>query len=224
VNRVRAIDHIMARFFEERHVLGVVQVGSVAATLDHRVRFEQLRSNAAVTTEIEAYRKHFARAVDRELAITLQPGELPFPMRPMLSLESVYRNPVEWSGTMPEMDWVVTGKNARWLLRDAQTKRENMEIDWRFRVGDVVKLRLVNDRAALHAMHHPIHIHGQRFLVLSVNGVPNDNLVWKDTVLLPTGFVADLLLEVTNPGKWMLHCHIAEHIETGMRMVFEVTP
>ena len=46
-----------------------------------------------------------------------------------------------------------------------------MDIDWRFRVGDVVKLRLVNDRRALHAMQHPIHIHGQRFLVLSVNGV-----------------------------------------------------
>jgi suppressor of ftsI len=222
VNRVRAIDHIMARFFEEKHVLGVVHVAAAAATPDHRATFEELRTNAAVAVEMQGYRKHFGRAIDRELAITLQPGNLPFPMRPLLSLESVYRNPVEWSGTMPEMDWVVTGKNVQWLLRDLRTKRENMDIDWRFRVGDVVKVRLINDRSALHAMHHPIHIHGQRFLVLSVNGVANDNLVWKDTVLLPTGFVAELLLEVTNPGKWMLHCHIAEHIETGMRMVFEV--
>jgi FtsP/CotA-like multicopper oxidase with cupredoxin domain len=118
----------------------------------------------------------------------------------------------------------VTGKNVRWLLRDSRTGAENMDIAWRFRVGDIVKLRLINDRAALHSMHHPIHIHGQRFLVLSVNGVANEHLVWKDTVLLPTGFVADVLLEVTNPGKWMLHCHIAEHIETGMRMVFDVDP
>ena len=152
----------------------------------------------------------------------MQPGALPFPMRPLLSLESVYRNPVEWSGTMPEMDWIVTGRHVRWLLRDTRSGRENMDIDWRFRVGDLVKLRLVNDRAALHAMHHPIHIHGQRFLVLAVNGVANEHLVWKDTVLLPTGFVVDLLLEVTNPGRWMLHCHVAEHLETGMRMVFDV--
>ena len=145
-------------------------------------------------------------------------------MRPLLSLESVYRNPVEWSGTMPEMDWIVTGKNVRWLLRDRRSGRENMDITWRFRVGDVVKLRIVNDRTALHAMQHPIHLHGQRFLVLTVNGVLNEHLVWKDTVLLPTGFVADLLVEVSNPGKWMLHCHIAEHIETGMRMVFDVEP
>jgi suppressor of ftsI len=222
MNRVRAIDHVMARFFEESHVVGVVHVSREAAQPDHRASFERLRTNAAVASEIAKYRQHFARPVDRELAVTLETGDLPFPMRPLLSLESVYRNPVEWAGTMPEMDWIVTGKHVRWLLRDTRSARENMDINWRFTVGDVVKLRLVNDRAALHAMQHPIHIHGQRFLVLSVNGVPNEHLAWKDTVLLPTGFVADVLLEVTNPGKWMLHCHIAEHIETGMRMVFEV--
>jgi suppressor of ftsI len=224
VNRVRAIDHMMARFFEERHVLGVVTVSGERATPDHAATFGVLRANKAVTADIDRFRPHFARPIDRELVVTLETNDLPFPMRPLLNLESVYRNPVEWAGTMPEMDWIVTGQNARWILRDRTTARENMDIAWRFRVGDVIKLRLVSDRNALHAMQHPIHIHGQRFLVLSVNGVPNDNLVWKDTMLLPTGFVADVLLEVSNPGKWMLHCHIAEHIEAGMRMVFEVEP
>jgi FtsP/CotA-like multicopper oxidase with cupredoxin domain len=142
----------------------------------------------------------------------------------MLTFESVYRNPVEWTGTMPEMDWIVSGRQAQWLLRDLETGRTNMDIEWRFKVGDLVKLRFVSDRAALHAMHHPMHIHGQRFLVVSTNGVANSHPVWKDTVLLPAGFAIDVLMEVTNPGKWMLHCHVAEHIETGMRMVFEVTP
>ena len=224
VNRVRAIDHVLAQFFEETHVLGTVRVTAEPAVPDHRVAFERLRRNAEVVAEIDRYRRHFQRPVDHGLIITLQAGDLPFPLRPLLNFESVYRNPVEWSGTMPEMDWIVTGRTARWMLRDTATARENMDIDWRFRVGDVVKLRLVNDRSALHAMQHPIHIHGQRFLVVSVNGVPNENLVWKDTVLVPTGFVVDVLLELSNPGKWMLHCHIAEHIETGMRMVFEVAP
>lgn len=223
VNRVRAIDHMMARFFEERHVLGTVHVAASAVQPDHGAAFARLRSHAAVSADIEPFRRHFDRPPDHELLITVRTGDLPFPMGPLLNLESVYRNPVEWSGTMPEMDWVVTGRNVHWVLRDRATGLENMDIAWRFGVGDVVKLRLVNDRAALHAMQHPIHLHGQRFLVLSVNGVPNDNLVWKDTVLLPTGFVAEVLVDVTNPGKWMLHCHIAEHIETGMRMVFEVT-
>ena len=71
-------------------------------------------------------------------------------------------------------------------------------------------------------MQHPFHIHGQRFLVLARNGVPNENLAWKDTVLLPTGTTTDILLEITNPGAWMAHCHISEHLESGMRMLFEV--
>ncbi len=223
VNRVRAIDHVMARFFEESQTLGVVRVGSDRAQPDHRSTFERLRHNAEVTADIDRYRPQFARLVDQALTITLETGDLPFPLTPLMKFESVYRHPVEWTGTMPEMDWVATGKAAHWILREPSTGRENMDIAWRFTVGQVVKLRLVNDRSAMHAMQHPIHIHGQRFLVLAVNGVPNEHLVWKDTVLVPTGFTTDVLLELSNPGKWMLHCHVAEHIETGMRMVFEVT-
>jgi suppressor of ftsI len=224
VNRVRGIDHIQARFFEERQEVGQVRVAAAAARPDYGAAFHSLRSVNAVATELDRVRKHFTRPVDHQLIIGLQAGNLPFPLRPMLTFESVYRNPVEWTGTMPEMDWVVTGRQAQWLLRDTASGKTNMEIDWRFRVGDVVKLRFVNDRTSLHAMHHPMHIHGQRFLVLATNGVANEHLVWKDTMLLPAGFTADVLLELTNPGRWMLHCHVAEHIETGMRMIFEVTP
>ena len=86
---------------------------------------------------------------------------------------------------MPRMNWVTTADQVRWILRDLDTGLENDAIDWRFRRGDVVKIRLRNDRGAVHAMQHPVHIHGQRFLVLGRDGVPNDNLVWKDTTLLP---------------------------------------
>jgi suppressor of ftsI len=222
VNRVRAIDHIQARFFEERHTLGVIRVTPTRAVPDHAAAFDRLRRNADVAADVDRYRPQFRRPVDHELNITLETGNLPFPLKPLMNFESVYRHPVEWSGTMPEMDWVATGRAVRWILRERGTGRENMDVHWRFRVGEVVKLRLVNDRSALHAMQHPIHIHGQRFLVVAVNGVPNEHLVWKDTVLVPTGFTTDVLLELSNPGKWMLHCHVAEHIETGMRMVFEV--
>ena len=69
VNRVRAIDHIMARFFEEKHVLGVVQVQSQAVAADHGASFERLRANAAVSAEIDRYRTEFGRPVDRELVV-----------------------------------------------------------------------------------------------------------------------------------------------------------
>jgi FtsP/CotA-like multicopper oxidase with cupredoxin domain len=65
-------------------------------------------------------------------------------------------------------------------------------------------------------MDHVLHLHGQRFLVLDRDGLPTTDLVWKDTVLIPAGETVDLLLDLANPGRWLLHCHIAEHMEAGM--------
>ncbi|MGB0651226.1 MAG: multicopper oxidase domain-containing protein, partial [Rhodothermales bacterium] len=84
------------------------------------------------------------------------------------------------------------------------------------------KIRIHNRRDAMHGMQHPIHVHGQRFLVVAYNGRPVNNLVWKDTVLIPAGMDADIVVEFTNPGAWMMHCHIAEHMEAGMMTHFMV--
>jgi len=58
--------------------------------------------------------------------------------------------------------------------------------------------------------------------VLSVDEKPVENRVWKDTFLLRSGETADILLELTNPGTWMFHCHIAEHLQAGMMGIFSV--
>ena len=222
VNRVRAIDHVYGNYFPDEAVLGAVTVTDAPAVPDHGAGFRELRTHPDVASDIDRYRGDFDRPVDHRLLLTLELGALPDPLEPLLNLDRSFFNPVEWSGTMPRMNWVATAGEVRWILRDLDTGLENGAIDWRFRRGDVVKIRLRNDRRAVHAMQHPVHIHGQRFLVLGRDGVPNDNLVWKDTVLLPAGSTADLLLELSNPGRWMLHCHIAEHLESGMKLVFDV--
>jgi len=130
---------------------------------------------------------------------------------------------IEWEDDMVEVNRLTTPANMRWKLIDRQTDAENAAIDWRFRVGDQVKIRLLNEMAGDHPMHHPFHIHGAgRFLVLSRDGEVESNLVWTDTVLIPAGQTVDILLDVTNPGRWMAHCHIAEHHESGMMFSFEV--
>ena len=48
------------------------------------------------------------------------------------------------------------------------------------------------------------------------------NLVWKDTAIIPVGSSVDLLIDASNPGAWMLHCHIAEHLESDMMAVMHV--
>jgi len=130
---------------------------------------------------------------------------------------------IEWEDTMEEVNRQTTAANMRWMLVDRLTDRSNAGIDWAFTVGDRVKIRLVNEMDSDHPMHHPFHIHGAgRFLVLTRGGVPEPNLVWKDTVLVRTGETVDILLDVSNPGLWMAHCHIAEHAESGMMFSFRV--
>jgi FtsP/CotA-like multicopper oxidase with cupredoxin domain len=40
--------------------------------------------------------------------------------------------------------------------------------------------------------------------------------------MVAAGETVDILLELSNPGRWMIHCHIAEHLGTGMMSVFTV--
>jgi FtsP/CotA-like multicopper oxidase with cupredoxin domain len=132
---------------------------------------------------------------------------------------------IEWEDDMVEVNRMTTPANMRWKLVDRSTGAENAAIGWRFRVGDQIKIRLVNEMDSDHPMPHPFHIHGAgRFLILSRDGKPEPNLVWKDTVLVRTGETVDILLDVTNPGHWMAHCHIAEHHESGMMFSFDVSP
>jgi len=132
---------------------------------------------------------------------------------------------IEWEDDMVEVNRMTTPANMRWKLVDRDTGAENAQIDWTFKVGDQVKLRLVNELDSDHPMPHPFHVHGAgRFLIMARNGAVEPNLVWKDTVLVRTGETVDILLDVTNPGRWMAHCHIAEHHESGMMFSFNVEP
>jgi FtsP/CotA-like multicopper oxidase with cupredoxin domain len=139
--------------------------------------------------------------------------------------EHAHAQGIEWEDDMAEVNRRTTAENMRWKLVDRDTGAANAAIDWKFRVGDQVKIRLVNEMDSDHPMPHPFHVHGAgRFLVLARDGVEEPNLVWKDTVLVRTGETVDILLDVTNPGRWMAHCHIAEHHESGMMLGFDVEP
>ena len=130
---------------------------------------------------------------------------------------------LEWEDLMPEINRASDSGNMIWQLIDRQTGAVNGDISWSFTVGDRVKIRLVNEMDSDHPMHHPFHVHeAGRFLILSRDGKPEANLVWKDTVLLRAGETVDILLDVSNPGLWMAHCHIAEHNQSGMMFSFNV--
>lgn len=73
-------------------------------------------------------------------------------------------------------------------------------------------LRMVNNTA----WHHPIHLHGHSFRVISRNSQPTRHREWLDTVLVAPRETTEIAFVADNPGDWMFHCHILEHQAAGM--------
>ncbi|MCZ0936387.1 MAG: multicopper oxidase family protein [Gemmatimonadetes bacterium] len=224
LNPIQAIDHFNGRFYPQTDTLGIVTVLDEPVAEDHGDAFSALREHTDVIEDIDRYRAEFDRPVDHELELTARVGDLPSDIVAVMAIDTLYFPPVEWTDAMPMMNYLSTSENLTWIMRDTRTGKENGDIDWRFTEGDILKIRIHNQRRSFHPMQHPIHIHGQRFLILSRDGVPSDNLAWKDTVVIPVGSTFDILLEASNSGRWMAHCHIAEHLEAGMSMLFTVDP
>ena len=221
-HRYRALNHATGALTDLTDTLGIVTVAASPTTRDYRGNFETLRANPDVSAEILPMRMAFTRIPDRTISLRVNAAGLSPAMRDMMSGTPV---PIDWNDGMPSMNYATTGNQVRWIVRDSASGAENMDITtWKFQQGDLIRLRIFNDPAVFHAMAHPIHLHGQRALVLSRNGVPTRNFGFKDTVLVQAGETVELLVEMSNPGKWMLHCHIAEHLSAGMMMLFEVSP
>jgi FtsP/CotA-like multicopper oxidase with cupredoxin domain len=149
------------------------------------------------------------------------PNSLTRAHQPNVPAESVLQT-VQWDD--PEQsDRTNITPDIYWKLIDEETGKTSSDIDdWVFKQDELVKIRLVNDKNADHIMQHPVHVHGQQFVVLAVDGMPNNNLVWKDTALVFPGQTMDILVKMSNTGEWMLHCHISEHLHAGMAMTFRV--
>lgn len=219
---------------EKTYKMGTIAVSESPMTAS----FTGLRTNQDLIDSLNAIRPLFAKPVDKSLQLTLAMGQEMMSQNQegndmhsmhggeMMSNDAMMMDDtvekIEWEDTMGMMNANSTTKTLTWKLVDAQTKQENMDIKWKFKKGEKVKLSVFNDPTSQHPMQHPIHIHGQRFLVTSINDTPNTNLVWKDTVLVQSGDTVELLVDMDNPGEWMIHCHIPEHMEAGMMAGFTV--
>ena len=68
---------------------------------------------------------------------------------------------------------------------------------------------------------HPIHLHGMTFKVISSNRKRIDPW-YTDTYLLGRNETAKIAFVADNPGVWMFHCHVIDHMETGLMAAIEV--
>jgi len=86
------------------------------------------------------------------------------------------------------------------------------------RKGRSCVLHLVNDTL----WHHPIHLHGHAFRVISRHGAATRHREWLDTVMLGPRERAEIAFVADNPGDWMFHCHVLEHQASGMMSCIRV--
>ncbi len=104
-----------------------------------------------------------------------------------------------------------------WLIDGLPFDPGRTDVTARF--GDVEIWRLVAD------VHHPIHLHLVGFRVLSRGGgapLPHDAGL-KDTVSLRPGESAEIITRFdAYRGRFLFHCHNAEHEDMGMMANLEV--
>lgn len=219
------------------NVLGQIIVSSDMVQPSYAAQFNTLQENKTVESSIDPFRSYFdnppAGGPDKKLVLSVDfSGMMAGHMQSMGGMgmhggmnTGDSSDGIEWNDSnqmMQAMNAMATTDETKWKITDAATGKSNMDIDWTLKKDQPVKIEIYNDPNSMHPMQHPIHFHGQRFLVLSVNGVKQTNFVWKDTVLVPAGDTVNILLDPSNPGTWMAHCHISEHLEAGMMMKFEV--
>lgn len=221
---------------EKTYKLGSISVISEQIAESYEKSFSTMRTNSEIVGSITPFRVYFDNAIDKKLklSLTMKPAEDTVSSGnnqhmmhggstmddSMMRMEETQL--IEWEDDMGMMNRASTIDTLEWKVIDEDTDSSNADIDWKFKVGDKVKIQIFNDPKSMHPMQHPIHLHGQRFLILNEDGKKNDNLVWKDTVLIPSGTTVELLVDMVNPGEWMVHCHIAEHLEAGMMFGFKV--
>ncbi len=221
---------------DQMYTLGSINVSEEPVAVSYAKEFGELKTHSATVQSIDPLRSYFDKAPDKQIKLTLDMGGNMMSMQGMGhgghmmsngqtmggSMMSSSPDGIEWDDTNQMMNQMSNADSIKWKIVDQDTGKENSDIDWTFKKDQPVKIRIFNDPNSMHPMQHPIHFHGQQFLVLAVNSVKQMDLVWKDTTLVPSGQTVDILLNPTNPGTWMAHCHIAEHLEAGMMLKFTV--
>jgi hypothetical protein len=82
------------------------------------------------------------------------------------------------------------------------------------RLGSRVRLRFIN----LGMDHHPIHLHGNQFVITGSEGGRAPESTWypTNTVLVGVAQAKVVEFDAKYPGAWMIHCHLPHHMMNSM--------
>lgn len=119
--------------------------------------------------------------------------------------------------TLADMD-VLRRTGLMWGMNGVAAARHDVEPALTLERGRSYVLRIDNRTA----WHHPMHLHGHAFRVVARDGEPTARREWRDTVLVAPRETVDIAFLADNPGDWMFHCHVLEHLAGGMMSLLRV--
>jgi FtsP/CotA-like multicopper oxidase with cupredoxin domain len=88
-----------------------------------------------------------------------------------------------------------------------------------FRQGDWFLVHYYNEGLQI----HPMHLHQFPQLVVAKDGIPLEEPYWADTLNVAPGERYTVLVQASDPGVWVWHCHILNHVEKEEGMFGMVT-
>lgn len=88
-----------------------------------------------------------------------------------------------------------------------------------FRQGDWFLVHYYNEGLQI----HPMHLHQFPQLVVAKDGIPLEVPYWADTLNVAPGERYTVLVQASDPGVWVWHCHILNHVEKEEGMFGMVT-
>jgi FtsP/CotA-like multicopper oxidase with cupredoxin domain len=121
------------------------------------------------------------------------------------------REPITYEGDLQEFTLKLTGdmESYNWSFNNTPlSKADTIKIDR----GKIVRFHFKNESM----MHHPLHLHGHFFKVISGNGEYD---VLKHTVDVPPMGNVTIEFEANEYKDWLFHCHNLYHAKTGMARV-----
>ena len=145
--------------------------------------------------------------------IALPPNPLAEP-----DVAAAERHHIEFEGGMMGMKMGMMHSGKIWFINGVAAQGHVMKPMLTLQQGRTHVIAMTNSTA----WHHPIHLHGHSFRVLSRNDRPTEYREWQDTVLMAPRERVEIALVADNPGDWMFHCHILEHQASGMMGVIRV--
>ncbi len=152
---------------------------------------------------------------------TLPPSTIP---KPDLANATHVNFTFEWEGAITPADKQHKGKYDFWVINrrgwEGMSKDNIPEPLTKLELGKTYIFNLRN----VTQYHHPIHLHGHTWTVLNSNKrTITPKHYHTDTVLLGKHETVQVAFVADNPGRWMYHCHVIEHMKTGLMGYIEVS-